>query len=170
MDNYEYSSTQFNLNFEDKQEIVNFTKSLIDKDDLLDEDSMEKIPHITIKYGLLTNDYKEVVPIIKTLKSINVILGKTSIFENDEFDVLKIDVLSKELRELNKLISDNLENEDKYLIYKPHLTLAYLKKGMGNKYKNNNQFEGKQIKFNYLLFSSSNNDEVKIYFNDDIEE
>ena len=51
---------------------------------------------------------------------------------NPKFDVLKIDIKSKKLQKLNKLISDNMENTDDYDKYSPHATLAYIKKDSCN--------------------------------------
>lgn len=55
-------------------------------------------------------------------------LGETKVFENDDYDVLVVEVKSDGLNKINKTLSDNLEYTNSYDGYKPHLTIAYLKK------------------------------------------
>ncbi len=61
---------------------------------------------------------------------------------------------------LNKEIS-KLPNNDKFIDYKPHITIAFLLPGKGKKYINDN-FKGVAKPYK-LLYSKSNGD--KIYIN-----
>jgi hypothetical protein len=67
---------------------------------------------------------------------IRIKLGATTLFENDDkpYDVVKIDVESADLAHLNSWVANKLECTDKYPEYHPHITLAYVKKGLGKKY------------------------------------
>ena len=147
---YDYSSVQVALK---DPEILDVLKNFeIDKDDLSGH-GKETEPHITIKYGLHTADFKDVYDLLKDVKPILATLGKVSLFENDE-DVVKVDVKGKDLHDLNKYISDNLKCTDTYPDYHPHMTIAYVKKGTGKKYINGSEFENKKIVFNEIEFSS----------------
>lgn len=59
-----------------------------------------------------------------------------SLFENEKFDVLKFDVESEDLIEMNRVVSASFACNDSCSIYHPHATIAYLKKGKGEKYVN----------------------------------
>ena len=111
----------------------------IDKEDIYTEkedDSygIEEETHITIKYGFKKNvSDHEVLDICKESKFSDIKFNKVSLFENEKFDVLKFDIKSKVLDELNEKIS-KFPNEDKYPDYHAHSTIAYIKKGKGDKY------------------------------------
>jgi 2'-5' RNA ligase len=139
--------------------IKNWDKILskIDKKDLyINKDSvsdgLEKDPHITILYGF--HDETDVNKMKKLLKdkTVNLSIDKMSLFENDEYDVLKFNVISNDLAKLNKLMKVNFEYTSTYPNYIPHLTIAYLKKGEGKKYiKNMETLEIENIN-NFIYF------------------
>ena len=113
--------------------------SKINKKDIYTEDKddsygLEKETHITIKYGFKedVSDH-EVLNICRKYKFKDIKFNKISLFENEKFDVLKFDIKSKVLDELNEKIS-KFPNEDKYPEYHAHSTIAYIKKGKGKKY------------------------------------
>ena len=123
--------------FEEIDEKDIFTK----KDD--DGYGIEKDTHVTIKFGFTdkVSDH-EIMNICRDKKFDDVQLSEISLFENEEFDVLKIDVQSETLTKLNKQLS-KFPNEDKYPDYHPHSTIAYIKKGLGIKYVD--KFKNKKI-------------------------
>jgi len=106
------------------------------RDDDLHEEGKETEAHTTVKYGLHTQDHQEVFDFCEEYSNLpfEIILKNFSLFENEEYDVLKLEVESKELRTLNKKICDNFEFTDSFPNYNPHCTLAYLKSGMGAVY------------------------------------
>ena len=53
-----------------------------------------------------------------------------SLFENEDFDVVKFDVKSSGLNKLNKKMSE-LPHKKTFDDYHAHLTIAYVKKGKG---------------------------------------
>ena len=103
----------------------------IDKADLA-PDGIEKDPHVSLLFGLHTTDHLDVMPFIP--RGVSVELTGLSLFENDEHDVLKIDVESEALHKTNKKICEELDYTSDYDEYIPHVTIAYLKKGLGKKY------------------------------------
>jgi 2'-5' RNA ligase len=60
-------------------------------------------------------------------------LKNVSLFENDDYDVLKFEVNAKVLHEINDRLK-KFPHTNNYPEYHPHCTIAYLKKGRGKKY------------------------------------
>ena len=113
--------------------------SKIDESDVYTEKDdnsygIEKETHITIKYGFKENvSDHDVLNVCRKAKFKDIKFNKISLFENEKFDVLKFDIKSKLLDNLNSKIS-KFPNEDKYPDYQAHSTIAYVKKGKGKKY------------------------------------
>lgn len=144
---YKFSSTQINAPSEIASKVKSWcNKNIDDKNVYTDPDDptlgREDNPHITVKYGIHTSVAKKIRDLITGFGSFDVTLGKISKFESEDYDVLKINVKSKRLHDLNKLINSNLEITDKFPEYIPHLTLSYVKKGSCKDLINNSYFEG----------------------------
>lgn len=141
--------------------------SYIDPEDVYtgDDDThgIQENPHVTILYGL----HKEVTSeMVKSVfegftKDINIEVNGIGIFENKDYDVVKFNVNPDgALQELHNKLSE-LPNSNSFPDYKPHITLAYIKKGLGKKYiRNEYKYEVKNV--NKICYSLSNGD--KIYF------
>jgi hypothetical protein len=136
---HKFGSTQFNL----PDELAKRVRALGEKIPAADlaEDGRETEPHVTIKYGLHDKvDAESIRRLVDGFGPVTITLGKLSLFPANETqsqrgggeqDVVKIDVLSPDLHRLNRLIAENLPNTDKYPVYKPHITVAYMKPGLG---------------------------------------
>lgn len=108
----------------------------IDPEDLYEDEAdggIETEPHVTVKYGLTIEDFGLIKECLDEAKGGKVYLGKSSIFEKDEYDVVKIDVESETLDKLHEKLN-KLPHNDKYMDYHPHATIAYVKPGKGKKY------------------------------------
>lgn len=165
---HEFSSTQVDLPAAEKKIILAFGKQFIPDDalaDSIDWAPREDKPHITVKFGLHTDNADDVKELLADIAPFEVTLGKTSIFpgnaEND-YDVVKLDVESPALHAINKLISDNLDVTDTHPKYVPHLTLAYVKKGRGAEFVGDATFEGQTIAFDKITFSDKNRNKTTI--------
>jgi len=152
------SSTQLTLSRKDAAPVLAFGES-IPKAELYDsvdpewsDGALETDPHVTVLYGLTKHEAAPVAKAIADHGPVTVTLGKMSLFESEDYDVLKIDVESPELRALNAKLS-KLPNENSFPDYKPHMTIAYLKKGEGKKYVGNDTFEGQKVTFDTMTFS-----------------
>lgn len=161
---YDYGCIMAMIDQDTSKEILDFNYSTIKENDLYingDQFGRETHPHITVKYGL-TKSYseKKMKDILKSIKPFKLKIKGISLFENEDFDVIKLDVESEDLMKLNEKIS-KLPNEDKYPEYHPHLTLAYVKKGKGKKYINEKPKFGEVIISN-LEYSDKGE---KIFFN-----
>ena len=149
---HSYSSTQFNLPPELASRVRQMAER-IHRDDLAD-DGVEFEPHITVKYGLHTNDADEVRRTVSDKPPVAITFGSTSIFQSDEHDVVKVDIQSDGLKELNRWLSDKLPHTDTHPGYKPHLTIAYVKPGLGDRIAETlNDLMGAVAIFDRLTFS-----------------
>lgn len=116
-------------------------RNIINENDVYNNEEneygIETFPHVTILYGIIhdkhtINILKNLLPPLNDIKIIGVSISS---FNNEEFDVLKIDIKSNILNNLNEMVKDSLEYESMYPEFNPHLTLAYLKKGTAFKYE-----------------------------------
>lgn len=120
--------------------------SFIDKEDLYkprDESfGITKEPHITVFYGLHSDiNHEEVEKCINKWKDLDfdININKIDFFENEEFDVIKFSVdCNENLKNFNKELS-KFPNSNMFKDYKPHITIAYLKKGNLEKYRGYNK-------------------------------
>lgn len=132
---YKYASTDIKPTAEMADFIYEWNQLNIPEDVLhKDEDGgkgRERDPHVTVKYGLIADDVPDALrEIAKDTAPFPVFLGVVSLFTtNPEFDVVKLDVESPVLHELNRRVSEAVPHEDTYPEYHPHLTLAYVQKG-----------------------------------------
>lgn len=159
---YEYSSIQMNLPKNIAEEIIKWGKDNISDTEIF---VMPKDPglgreneiHCTVLYGLHSDKPDEVKKLIKEQKPIEIKLGKVEVFTNpDKYDVVVINVISNDLRRLNKHIRDNVEYTNKYKSYRPHVTIAYVKKGKGWKHRGEDKWKNEKFTCDQLLFSSKN--------------
>lgn len=154
-----YSSTEVRLPPDIANKLLAFG-SAIPFDDLA-EDGCERIPHVTVKYGLHTLDVGEVRSAMAEFTGpIHLTLGKTAVFEAEKYDVVYVTVKSPDLKRLNKLLSQKLAVTDTHPEYIPHATIAYVKKGMGAKYKGKDVAAGMEATLDTVVFGPSSGLEV----------
>lgn len=121
-------------------------------------------PHITILYGLHSDiSDSQIESIIDNFTQPNVVLNTISIFENDEFDVVKFDINNTDIVEMNRVIT-KLPHTTDYPDYKPHLTISYVKKGTGKKYIQKLS-ESIRIKPTKIVYSKSDGTKLEYNFN-----
>jgi len=136
---YNYGCVMARIDEEAARKVLDFNYKTIAEELLYEEEGhhygRETVPHITLKYGLVKSYTEEQMKqLLHHVSPFNVEIKRVSIFENEKFDVVKFDVDGKELRSLNEIFC-KLPNHDEYKDeYRPHMTLAYLKKGFGKKF------------------------------------
>ncbi|MGV0949243.1 MAG: 2'-5' RNA ligase family protein [Azonexus sp.] len=91
----------------------------------------EDEPHVTVLYGLLDEKPTDtVLQVFEHTAPFEIKLGPCSLFKNDDnYDVLKMEVLSPFLHALNRNICSVAAYENDYPDYRPHVTIAYVKPG-----------------------------------------
>ena len=123
--------------------------------DLTPGHGLEQKPHITVKYGLHDQNFSFFEKKLK-FEPITFSLTNISLFRNKAYDVLKFDVKSKSLMELNDIITNNFDATDSYPKYHPHSTIGYLLPGKGEQYtKIKTDIIGKTFTSNRFVFSNN---------------
>jgi len=151
---FKYSSTQVNLDPGWQDRIKRFAGATIAPEDLAGK-GMEVEPHITVRWGLHTEDAGIVRKAIGTEAPIRVTFGKTGIFppseSSDGNEVVYLEVNSPDLEALNAKLGKLPSTETHE--YKPHVTLAYVKPGTGQKYAGKIDFEGMTTRIGTVTFA-----------------
>jgi hypothetical protein len=87
-------------------------------------------PHVTLKYGFEPDlDRNTIAEILKGTKPFKVVLTSLNQFQNEKYDVVKFEVQKCPILTELRRRCDGYPNTDSYPDYKPHMTLAYVKKG-----------------------------------------
>ena len=97
---------------------------------------LETETHVTVA-ACLDNDVDLDIlkKYLKPLESYKLMIKDVSVFRNAYFDVLKCSVDCDNLFKTNNAISDDFELHTEFTEYHPHITIAYMRKGMADKYR-----------------------------------
>jgi hypothetical protein len=113
--------------------------------------------HITIKYGLVTDDAKTVRRLFNDEKPYHVKLGKVKHFQPPElpFDVVTVEIISNDLEKANKKVEEHLECAEGLPSdeYHPHITIAYVKRDMGKDFIGSEDFQDRDVILDTVIFS-----------------
>lgn len=159
---YDFSCVHVNLPFQLSNEIIRWGETHIVNEDVFISHKdptfgREDEIHTTILYGIHSESPKQVCNTLKGLGPIKAQLGKLNVFTNPfHFDVVMIEVISNDLCKLNDLLSQKIKHTNKYGVYKPHTTIAYVKKNKGLKYLGIDKFQGIEFTCSNYIFSSKN--------------
>lgn len=156
-----FSSTQINL----PKELADHVKAEAAKipDWALAPEGRESEPHVTVKYGIHGNHPDGVRSAIAGHGKVAIRLGKISHFpDTGDGDVVKVEVLSPSIHRLNKKIANAVPHTDTHPDYKPHATLAYVKRGLGKKFSGGNSLVGKEATVDHIIFSSKDGSTKKL--------
>jgi len=164
---YDYSSVHIDLPNSLADDVIQWGKEYITDDDIFVSQrdptfGREDEIHITILYGIHSEKPTEVESFFRETKPLYVKLGRVNVFPNPKFDVVVIDVKSEDLEETNKKLAREIEYTNQYKTYRPHVTIAYVKKGKGWKHAGCARWEGKKFVANYVVFSSKNGSKQRI--------
>jgi len=115
---------------------------------------LETEPHITLLYGLHDGvSVEEINNVVKNHQFGELIAHNVSMFDNPKYDVLKFDIRYPSNSEdfLHKCNQDlkKFPFTTQFPDYHPHMTIAYLNKGMGQKYVD--LFQGQEWKLSPTL-------------------
>jgi 2'-5' RNA ligase len=165
----EYACIMANIPKEISQEIVEWGVRNVKDEDIYMKDGLlgrELDSHITIKYGIISDNPKEVEKLFEGMKPFKATLGEVKHFspEDRDFDVLTVSVESKDLSDMNEKITKELKcatglPSDEY---HPHITIAYIKKDTCKDLYGNKEFVGKEITIDSVEFSPVEGDKTSI--------
>lgn len=132
-------------------------------DHLLTGNGRETDPHLTLLYGLHSSDHQPIRDLFANAEGkIGFQLGKVSVFKNPEYDVLKLEVHSPDAHRANALLK-TLPHTSTYPNYNPHLTLAYVKSGEGERLaKELGGLEGHTAESDRVIFSDPDRNHTPI--------
>ena len=165
---YEYGCVMGQIPSNIAASIIQFGKSIIPDEFLYfdptgrEEYGRETEPHITIKFGL-TQPYSrgQLQQFFVGSHPFNITIRNLGVFNNSQFDVVKINVEpDAELLRLREVFNA-LPNEDKYKEYHPHITLAYAKPGYGKRFENRKGKGFSKVQINTIKYSDQSK---KLYF------
>lgn len=158
---HDYSSTQVNITGPAATAMHKLAMSIPEKD--LAPDGRETESHVTVKYGLhFQTPSLRLRQALKQFGPVSLTFGKTSLFQNPDADVLKVDVNSPDLQRLNALISRMVPTHDTHPTYHAHATIAYLRPGRGKKYAGDKSLDGKTMTFDAITFSGKRGHREKL--------
>lgn len=150
---YKFASTQFDIGDPLVTAEIEELQARLNPADVL---KLEDRPHVTVLYGLNQIDPARLRPLLDQYGPIFARLGRLSLFENSDADVLKFDVQSSQLEQIQRhlrMLPHTLTQPE----YIPHLTVAYLKPGTGAKYLElPNNLLGHELHFSGLTYSDRN--------------
>ena len=163
---YDYGCVMLYTSFPDQ--IIKLQDTINPAD--LQDPGIEYEPHCTLLYGLHDNvTLDQVTNIVNQFKFADLKAYNPSLFENPEFDVFKYDVGYPTrggafLHKCNQMLKA-LPNTQKYPDYHPHMTIAYLKPGMGKQYMEMFMSNGANEFMTaptHIVFSEPNGNKTKI--------
>lgn len=120
---------------------------------ILTGDGLDNWPHVTVFYGTSATEIEKIVSEVKEFKATEITFGNVSVFNCEKYDVLKVEVESSSLRKMNARIKSAFPSKQTHLDYKPHMTVAYIKKGSGGKYLGKCSLSGKSEVFTRAVVS-----------------
>ena len=149
----------------DKNDDWNKLTSQIDKEDLA-ENGVEPDPHITALYGLHANiKDSDIKNYINSLPEPIFKLTGISKFESPDNDVLKFDVKSADIENMNKQLSKNFDHTKTHPVFHAHCTIAYLKKGKADEYiEKLKDSIGIKLEVDKGVYSKANDELINIDF------
>lgn len=162
---YDFSSSQIDCPMDLSQRIYDWGLQNI-SDDKLGEDGRQELgtQHITTLYGLHTAYSDDILPLVQCFNPFIVRLGKISLFNLPEQDVVKVEILADQLYIINKFFKNSLNHTETHPNYQPHLTLAYVKKGTCDHLVGNSDLEGLEFMVEGISFSSKLGEKTFIPF------
>jgi 2'-5' RNA ligase len=136
------------------------------------EYGIELEPHITI-YPCMDNDINilELLESLPKLFDFDLIVSRDALsaftdMEGKDYDVLKLDIKSTALNKLHDELAKKYVSHSEFKEYHPHITIAYIKKGLANKYIHQLSGTGwleKPLQYRFSWISKDGNKETILY-------
>jgi len=122
----------------------------------------ESYIHVTV-LSCIEDTEKNIIESVNSRSGCQVELGNVKLFTmNAKFDVVMIEVLNGDVHNLNGNLSKNILNNPDFPKYIPHVTIAYVKKGHGEKFVENRYFKGRSFHIEELVYSHKSGKRVKL--------
>lgn len=148
-------------------QIIKDIQSKLNKNELYYEEGneedygIETETHVTLVPCLDNKtNLEDIKPLLSDLDEYDIIITDISKFECDNFDVLKASVKNNTLIKTNKKILQKFTSYTEYK-YQPHMTIAYMKHGMADKYLNATLSKLPLVKAKNFIWSYHENENDK---------
>lgn len=135
--------------------------TLIQPEDVHTDEGLEPYPHVTVLYGLETQDVADIIPIVHGLavtESMEAIIQGLEIFSPDgkDYDVVVHRIACPGACQLHESLAETLPHATTHPVYKPHMTLGYVRRGAGGQYASlQTGLEGMVLTFPACEFNTS---------------
>lgn len=165
---YSYSSLQIDMPKQFSNEVINWAISYIDENYLYEEKDdnsygLEDEIHCTVLYGIYEIFPRQTRIILDPIQSFYINTKNITMFKtSSKYDVIKLDIESNELNELHYLLRNRVRNYNTFPIYKPHMTIGYVKKNSHDFLNNSTDFRDRKFLVKRLQFSSKNGNKYPI--------
>ena len=164
---HQFSTVQYNLPQPVAQKIIEWGNSKIPDGVLYNDPAdpsygRESLVHCTVFFGLHTDSAAPVLYLLENETPFLIRFGRTSCFSNEKFDVVKIEVYGDDLYRLHDKLGTCLNSTETFNAYRPHITIAYVQKGEGQNFINDESFDRLTLRVETLCFSSKNGSRCRI--------
>ena len=125
-------------------------------------------PHITLRYGIQGDDVSAIKALLMTLKPFSVTLGPTSSFTPSatrDVAVIIANVDCPELHALNQRLGEIVDFAELTHPYEPHVTVAYVRPEVAEKYVGNQITAGHRFVITEVLIRTKSKGETIIALN-----
>lgn len=114
--------------------------------------------HVSVHYGIINESISEIKEFLDKQKEAGIVpvkckLGKISKFANKGTDVIKIEVVSEDLRKLHTALGERFANYEEFSEFEPHVTIAYCKPGKADKLIGTKIFGDEEFLLDEFVFS-----------------
>ncbi len=135
---HKFGNTQLDIADGEAAEALEALRSLIDDADCTGQGKNVEGNHITIRYGLDSDEHAGIADYFARCSPFEVTLGKVEMFppskHSDNAAVLKVPVFSDELHRMNDELTQQGSFIEPTFDYNPHATVAYVKPEAAFKY------------------------------------
>jgi 2'-5' RNA ligase len=163
---YEYGCVMLYFDFPDIKKIhqkINPSDVYTSEND--NSFGLELEPHTTLLFGLHSEvGDKQIKDVLSHHAFGTCQIKNASLFENEEYDVLKFDVNGNGLHECHADLC-KYPHTTSYPNYHPHLTIGYIKKGLGQKQVELFKNMGYSLTPQYAVYSKPDGSETKFKIN-----
>lgn len=100
--------------------------------------------------------------VVRNFGPVTVTLGQISLFKQDDRDVLIVLIFGEDVIRLNRIISENFSNVSNFPVFKPHVTIGYVRPNSANHLVGDNRFDGTKVTFDTLMFCPADGEKIPI--------
>lgn len=160
---HRYGTTQVQLPSDVAERLFAIGRRIADAEIYEPEGGRETDAHVTVRYGLIDPDPKDVLEVVARRGPITFTLGRTAIFTTPAYDVVYVAVNGPDLAALHAVIGFGVECvPSDHGAYVPHATVAYVQPGTGHQYVGIDDLEGVEVTVDSIVVSDANGNRTEV--------